>query len=80
MWCDRQPGSQPSISPNGNDLFAGLGRGHCGVCGKDDIDRICMSAKLQARGRLEGSCEGNKWSLMKPPNASLALCFDKVTY
>lgn len=53
MWCDRQPGSQPSISANGNDLFAGLG-GRCGRavgCGsEDDIDRICMSAKLQARG------------------------------
>lgn len=25
MWCDRQPGSQPSISANEHDLFAGLG-------------------------------------------------------
>lgn len=30
MWCDRQPGSQPSISPNGNDLFAGFGGGIAG--------------------------------------------------
>lgn len=52
MWCDRQPGSQPSISANGNDLFAGLGGG-VGCGSEDDIDRICMSAKLQARGWLE---------------------------
>lgn len=24
MWCDRQPGSQPFISANEHDLFAGL--------------------------------------------------------
>lgn len=30
MWCDRQPGSQPSISANEHDLFAGLGGGGVG--------------------------------------------------
>lgn len=29
MWCDRQPRSQPSISANEHDLFAGLGAVGC---------------------------------------------------
>lgn len=29
MQCDRQPGSEPSISANEHDLFAGLGAVGC---------------------------------------------------
>lgn len=57
MWCDRQPGSQPPISANGHDLFAGLGLWGAGR--RRDIDRIiCMSAKSQAREWLKGSYKG----------------------
>lgn len=29
MWCDRQPGSQPSISANEHDLFARMATVGC---------------------------------------------------
>lgn len=48
MWCDRRPGSQPSISAETAWLICRAGG--CGVWGEDDIDGIIyMSAKLQAR-------------------------------
>lgn len=31
MCCDRQAGSQPYVSANGHDLFAGLGEVDCGL-------------------------------------------------
>lgn len=63
MWCDRRPGSQPSISAETAWLICRVGG--CGVWGEDDIDGIiCMSAKLQAREWLQGSYGGNRWDVM----------------
>lgn len=57
MWCDSQPGSQPFISANGHDLFAGFGGGGVQTEGCTD-SFICMSAKSTAEEWLKGTYEG----------------------
>lgn len=59
MWCDRQPGSQPPISANGHDLFAGLG-----VVGCEARTILTGSFACLPSCRQEGELQGNRWDVM----------------
>lgn len=68
MWCDGQPGSQPSISANEHGLLAGLWAVYdiglwavddIGLWAEDDIDRIiCISANFSLESEQGESEEG----------------------
>lgn len=71
MWCDRQPGSQPSISANGNDLFAGLGGevwgwGLWGAVARMILTGFACLPSCRREGGWRKGLRGNRWSLMAP--------------
>lgn len=77
MRFDSQPRSQPPISANGHDLFAGLGAVECrrGRYWQDHL-HVCQ---VTGRRVAEGELQGNRWDVMGSiippwPNRSKVLC------
>jgi len=58
MWCDRLLGSQPLISANGHNLFAGLGAVWCKA-------RAILTGSFACLPRAaDGEIPGNRWDKM----------------